>query len=221
MTTSNPIIEVWGLDKIRPYPKNAKKHSAEQVEKLAKSIAKFGWTAPITIDEDGVVVTGHGRRLAAIKLGLTKVPVIVHRNKSPEEIDALRLADNRITSTEYDQGALQEELARLADIGFDVDVMGFDARELEFLTAELDVVSDSMFVEDVSAAVEDQKDSNAKKTIEIEEAETPVVDALGFKRVTVRQSRAVRNFIAQLEEETGEKGIDALMSHITDLGVAA
>ena len=218
--TSKPEIEFWAVADLKPYPKNAKRHSPDQVAKLAKSIGKLGWTALIVIDRDGVIITGHGRRLAAIHMGAVKVPVICRRDLSPEEADALRLADNRISSTDYDQGLLQEELARLAADGFEMEVMGFDARELDFLTADLAEVSASMFVDDVSEAVEDQKRSNAEKVAAVEESDTPVGEALGFKRVTVRQSRRIKAFIAALEEETGETGIEALLAHIEDVVTA-
>uniref|UniRef100_UPI004048DAA8 ParB/Srx family N-terminal domain-containing protein n=1 Tax=Yoonia sp. TaxID=2212373 RepID=UPI004048DAA8 len=69
-------IETWPIDRLRPYTRNAKIHGTDQVAKIAASMAKFGWTVPCMVAEDGELIAGHGRVLAATMLGLTDVPVI-------------------------------------------------------------------------------------------------------------------------------------------------
>src|SRR5262245_37261287 len=94
----------WPVDQIErravadllPYARNAKIHGDEQIELLARAIEKFGWTYPVLIDEAGVIVAGHGRVLAAQRLKLDQVPVMVARGWSPEMVQAYRLLDNKL-----------------------------------------------------------------------------------------------------------------------------
>lgn len=211
-------IEIWDIEKLIPYEANAKKHPIEQIKKLAVAITKFGWTQPIVVDKDGVIIAGHGRRMAALHLGLLKVPVIMRADLSKAEADALRLSDNRVTSTEYDQAAIQDELKRLSAelMGSELDLedLGFDTKEITFTLADLGEIDDNFFVDDVSAAVEKQKDDNAQKLEETDETAAPASDAFGFKRVTIAQSRTIRNLMSAIEASTGKKGADALIEHL-------
>ena len=110
---------------LTPYPKNAKKHPDEQVEHIANSIREFGFRQPIVVDADNVVVIGHGRLLAAEKLGLDTVPVVRADDLSEEQIKALRLADNKTNESEWDLTELYDELAGLA-LDFDMSDFGFE-----------------------------------------------------------------------------------------------
>lgn len=217
----NIPVELWEIDRIQPYEKNAKVHSDEQVEAVAKSITKFGWTQPIVVDKDGVVIVGHGRRLAAIKLGLKKVPVVCRTDLDKAEVDALRLADNRVASQLYDTEILKDELLSLKDLDFDLSFTGYDEKELEFLTADLSKIDTGVFVEDVGQAVEKQKEENDLKVKEIDGKELPLSEAFGFKKLLPGQVRRVKAFMAKLEAETGEEGAAALMSFLDEMGVAA
>lgn len=212
-------VEFFDPDTLVPYAGNAKKHSDEQVEKLARLIKKNGWTQPIVVDKDKVIIAGHGRRLAAKKLGLKKVPVVVRGDLTKEEADGLRLADNRVASTEYDTALLQQEMLRLNDIGVDLADFAFDAKEIASLTVDFGEFDESVFVEDVGEAVDEQKEENAKKQEEVEETAAPIADAFGFKRISVAQSRRVRRFMSSIEDKTGQKGIDALIAHLDELGL--
>ncbi len=209
--------EIWAVKDLRPYEKNAKKHSPEQVKTLAGLIKEHGWTQPIVVDGEknrGSLVVGHGRRLAAIELGLEKVPVRVLYGYSEAEIDALRIADNRVTSTDYDTSLLQEEIAKLDAEGIDVLGLGFSEKEVEFLTSDLGEFDENMFVEDIVSAVEKQTEEN-RAAVETTDSQTAHVgDALGFKRVTVAQLRAIRGFMSKIETKTGKKGVEALVAHI-------
>lgn len=217
-------MEQWSIEDLIPYEKNAKRHSPEQISRLAGLISKAGWTQPIVVDGDnnrGSIIAGHGRRLAAIHLGLkTKIPVRVLYGFSPAEIDAMRLADNNVSSTDYDVGLIQEELLRLDGEGVDMREWSYSDTEMDKMLGNLGEFDDSMFVEDITDAVEDQAERNREAVSETDDAATPIVDALGFKRVTVAQSRVIRNFIMRCEAETGKRGAAALVTAIEN-GVKA
>lgn len=207
-------IELWDIDKLVPYEANAKKHPPEQVEALANLIKKSGWTQPIVIWKNGVIIAGHGRRLAALHLKMTKVPVIVRNDITEAEADALRLADNRVTSTDYDQAAIQIELQRLSgelDGELQLSDLGFSEKELDFSLGDLGEMDADFFVEDIGSAVEEQKRENEKKVEATDDTAAPVGDALGFKRVTIAESRQLRELMARIEERSGKKGVEALI----------
>jgi len=212
-------IELWEISRLKPYENNAKKHPPEQIKTLANLIAKHGWTAPIVVDKDGVIIAGHGRRLASIELGLEKVPVVVRRDLTKAQADALRLADNKAASTSYDVEMLQSELAALAETDIDIRSLGFEDKELEFLTADLEEMDDSFFVDDIQDAVEEKKTENDETAKRLDETAAPLADAFGFRRLSVAQSRRVRSFMNRIEGETGKSGPEALMAFLDSFGV--
>ncbi len=220
--TNKPVSLIAVAD-LKPYENNAKKHSDEQIEKLSALINKYGWTSPIVVDRDLVIIAGHGRRLAALNLGLERVPVIVRDDLTKDEANALRLADNRVASTEYDLELEQAELAMLADVeGIDLSMLGYSEHELNFATADLIEMDDTIFVDNVGEAVEKQKTENEAKTKEVDDVAAPVADALGFKRVTIAESRTIRELMGRMEKVTGLKGVDALITFVSEsLDVAA
>lgn len=89
------LVELWPIDKVIPYARNARTLSATAVDKVAASIQEFGFRQPIVVDTKGVIVVGHTRLKGAQKLGLTEVPVHVAKDLNPAQIKAYRLADNR------------------------------------------------------------------------------------------------------------------------------
>ena len=110
-----------------PYKNNARIHTEEQVEKIAKSIAEFGFLNPVLIDKDKNVIAGHGRILAAKKLGMKTVPVLYVEGLTEEQRRAYVLADNRLTELGgWDDEALNFELEELQDMSFDVTLTGFE-----------------------------------------------------------------------------------------------
>lgn len=122
-------IEYVPIDSIKPYERNAKKHPDEQVKHIANSIREFGWQQPIVVDKDGVVVIGHGRLLAAKKLGYDEVPIVRAESLSEEQVKALRLADNKTNESEWEEALLKLELLNIEDI--DMLQFGFDGTESE------------------------------------------------------------------------------------------
>jgi hypothetical protein len=109
-----------------PYAKNAKQHPPEQVERIANSIKRFGWQQPIVVDRENVVIIGHGRLFAAKELMLDSVPVVYADNLTEDEVNALRLADNKTNESAWDFSALEEELCRLDIAGIDMTQFGFE-----------------------------------------------------------------------------------------------
>ena len=124
-------LEQWPIDRPVPWERNARVVSDAAVRKVAASIRAFGFRNPVLVDEHDNVIAGHTRLLAARKLHLQTVPVIVCEGLSPEEVRGLRLADNRTAQeTTWEFGRLNDELADLASLGFDLALTGFDPDEL-------------------------------------------------------------------------------------------
>jgi DNA modification methylase len=129
-------IEQWPLARLQPYAKNAKVHGADQVAKIAASMAEFGWTVPCLVAEDGELIAGHGRVLAATQLGLTDAPVIVLGHLTEAQRRAYRLADNKLTELgTWDEALLSAELQELLAEDYDLSLIGFSDGELDNLLA--------------------------------------------------------------------------------------
>jgi DNA modification methylase len=130
-------VERWPLDRLIPYARNARTHTDEQVAQIAASIAEFGWTNPVLVGSDGVLIAGHARLMAARKLAMSVVPVIVLDHLSESQRRALVLADNRLAlSAAWDEDMLRVELAALREDDYNIDLLGFCEEEIESLLAE-------------------------------------------------------------------------------------
>ena len=122
-----------------PYARNARTHSDDQVAQIAASITEFGFTNPILIGEDGVIIAGHGRLMAAQRLGLSEVPVIVLAHLNAAQRRALVVADNKIAlNAGWDTVILLEQIELIRADGFDIDLVGFSDVELGELLAEIE-----------------------------------------------------------------------------------
>lgn len=195
-----------------PYEMNAKKHDEQQIRDLAAAIKKRGFDQPITVDKNDVIITGHGRREAAIFAGLERVPVIVRDDLSDDEVRAKRLEDNRLASIDYDAIKLQKELESL--VLDDIEVFGFEERELNVLvgsmTEEMD--TDSLVI-DLGEETKRQKDEHTEISREVAAEEVRVVDVLGFKTLPAGSAIVVGDLLAHMEEMTGESGVDAFVAY--------
>ena len=109
------------LTDLVPYDKNAKKHDKRQINNVAESIKQYGFVQPIVIDRDGVIVIGHCRALAAKKLGMEEVPCVCVDDLTPEQVNALRLVDNKSNESDWDFDLLADELPGLDLSAFDFD----------------------------------------------------------------------------------------------------
>jgi ParB-like chromosome segregation protein Spo0J len=138
MSKSAPKVVLKRLDWLKPHPKNAKTHPAEQVAELVASIGKFGWTQPILAREDGTIIAGHGRLAAARQLAMKQVPVItIGGDWSETELRAYLIADNKLAENGgWDMKLLTAELSELKA----ADLLGFTGvglQEFESLTVKL------------------------------------------------------------------------------------
>jgi hypothetical protein len=139
-------LEEWPIEKVFAYRGNARVHPPDQIRKIASSILRFGFNAPILVDESsGVIIAGHGRLDAAKSLGLTKVPVVPIGHLSESQRRAYTIADNRLAEDAgWDAGVLAKELAALAADGFSgLQDLGFTADELRVMT-DLDFDEDEV-----------------------------------------------------------------------------
>lgn len=129
-------IDIRPIADLIAYAGNPRTHSPEQVELLMRSIEKWGWTMPVLVDEDGMIIAGHGRVMAAHKLELTEVPVMVARGWSDDMKRAYVIADNSLgLAADWDPAQLRTELGDLQQAGFDLTLMGFgDVQLVEFMT---------------------------------------------------------------------------------------
>jgi DNA modification methylase len=129
-------VERRPVAELIPSARNARTHSDEQVAQIAASIREWGWTTPVLVDEAGTIIAGHGRVLAAGRLGLAEVPVMVARGWSEGQKGAYRIADNKLgLNAGWNDELLRVELADLATMGFDLPLVGFSERELSALNA--------------------------------------------------------------------------------------
>lgn len=144
-----PRHELWAADhpekrsiaSLVPYARNARTHSDEQIDLVARLIQRFGWTSPILVrGEDCGIIAGHCRVLAAERLGIAEVPVVVAHGWSEDEVRAYVIADNKAAiNAGWDEGLLALELSALRQLGFDMDLTGFSDAELLALDPKGDV----------------------------------------------------------------------------------
>jgi len=202
-----PNIQVWEIERVIPYELNAKTHDDAQIKKIAKSIKEFGWTQPIVVDSKGVIIAGHGRRLAALSLGMDKVPVLVRDDLTVEQARALRLADNRVAISNIDTDILQKELASL-----DFSLEGFfDEKELKFVVADLGEIDTSAFVDDLDAEINQQAEETKTTIAAAADKPVQIAKALGFKAIKGADERVVATAMALIEADTGMTGADAFV----------
>src|SRR5215217_1754732 len=123
-------VERWPIERLIPYARNARTHSQAQVDQIAASIKEWGWTTPVLVAEDNTLIAGHGRVLAARKLRISEVPVMVAIGWTEAQKKAYAIADNKLTlNGGWDEELLGLELGELEVLGFDLDLIGFSEAE--------------------------------------------------------------------------------------------
>lgn len=149
--------ELKSIDELIPYARNARTHTTEQIAKLAGSIKEFGFINPVVISEDGGILAGHGRVMAAQKLGITEIPCVIESHLTDTQKRAYILADNRLAlDAGWDDEMLRVELTELESSGYDIETVGFNVEELnKFLKPDFDV-------EDLSRVMNDNDSENEK-----------------------------------------------------------
>ena len=141
MEKTNPAdkVEQWSINRLVPYAKNSRTHSEEQIAQIAASIKEWGFTTAVLVDEQGGIIAGHGRVLAARKLGMDTLPVMVAEGWSEPQKRAYVLADNKLAlNAGWDNQLLKLELQDLDVANFNLSLIGFDAGELAALFDEPD-----------------------------------------------------------------------------------
>jgi hypothetical protein len=130
-------VEQWPIEKLIPYAKNSRTHSEEQIAQIAASIKEWGFTTAVLVDEGGGIIAGHGRLMAARRLGMDAVPVMVAKGWSEAQKRAYVIADNKLAlNAGWDNELLALELSELGDLGFDVELTGFSDEEIKALMPE-------------------------------------------------------------------------------------
>jgi DNA modification methylase len=151
----NLHIQIWPVDRLLPYIRNARTHTDEQVAQVAASMRQFGWTNPILVGSDNVIIAGHARLAAARKLGLAEVPVIVLDHLSEDDRRALVLADNKIaTNAGWDDEMLRVELESLKAVDYDLELVGFSSEELDAILVDPEETTSGLSEDDAAPVAE-------------------------------------------------------------------
>ena len=148
-------VEQWPIEKLVPYAKNSRTHSEEQVAQIAASIREWGFTTAVLVDEAGSIIAGHGRVMAARKLGMETLPVMVASGWTDAQKRAYVIADNKLAlNAGWDNELLALELGELGDLGFDLELTGFTDDEIKAITPV--EVSEGLTDEDATPEVPEQ-----------------------------------------------------------------
>src|ERR1700754_580399 len=134
---------IRGISDLKPYPRNARKHSPAQIRALAKSIEAFGFNAPVLSDKDGNILAGHARVHAALTLGMTEVPVVLLHHLTEVQAHAYMLADNKLSDrSDWDHEKLAVQLKELSGLvlNFELEATGFEQPEIDFHIQSLEDV---------------------------------------------------------------------------------
>ena len=163
------------VSELIPYVNNSRTHSDEQVAQIAASIKEFGWTNPILIDGDNGIIAGHGRLMAARKLGHKEVPTIELADLTETQKKAYIIADNRLAlNAGWDEQMLAIELGELSDLNFDLELTGFNKKELQSL---LDIAEAERIYSD-KITVPNYEPKNKKPPIEDLYDDTKAIDLI-------------------------------------------
>ena len=169
-------VEQLKVGDLIPYVNNSRTHSDEQVMQVASSIKEFGFTNPILIDDDSGIIAGHGRLMAAKKLGLDEVPCIRLGHLSEAQRKAYVIADNQLAlNSGWDLDSLRVEIERLDELDFDMGLLGFDA---DVITKLLDIEAELPELPD------GDRDPFQQKTFTLHDEQAAVIDDAILKAKT-------------------------------------
>ena len=184
-------IEYRKVSDLLPYARNARTHSDAQVSQLAASIKEFGFNNPVAIDADGMILCGHGRVMAAQKLGLAEVPTVCLSHLSDTQVKAYILADNKLAlNAGWDNDLLKVELEDLKDLDFDLNLTGFSDDELK-----------DILVEDPTEVQEDNFDGEPP---EVAKSQLGDIWILGEHRLMCGDSTSENDVKALMQDEKSD-----------------
>ncbi|KQN04383.1 DNA methylase N-4 [Sphingobium sp. Leaf26] len=184
-------VELRPLEAVRPAKRNPRTHSEKQIGQIASSIRQFGFTNPIIVDDEGVIVAGHGRHAAARLLGLADVPVIPIRDLDAAELRAYALADNRIAQNAgWDEEVLRIEFEELhaLELGFDLEITGFSTTDMDLL----------MSLTPADARLEKIPEVDSRQTCSVERGDLWI---LGNHRLLCGDTRKPESFVRLMGED--------------------
>jgi len=172
-------MQKWPADKVDrravasliPYARNSRTHSDEQVAQIAASIKEWGWTTPVLIDPDGMLIAGHGRVLAAQQLGLDEVPCMVAEGWTEAQKKAYVIADNKLAlNAGWDDDMLKVEMQELDDLDFNLELTGFELDDIE------DMVGADIECVDLPALADGDREPFQQKTFTLHDEQAEIVD---------------------------------------------
>jgi len=194
-------VERRSVESLIPYARNARTHSDAQVAQLAASIQEWGWTTPVLIDEEGSIIAGHGRVMAARKLGIEDVPVMVASGWSEAQRRAYVLADNKLAlNSGWDDELLKIELDSLKDEDFNLDLLGWDVLPDFDANPDYNILDE----EDVSSKMNDMA-GGVKKAIQIEFEPDHYDEAFELVKFWRQKGLYVGEFLMQKLQEEKDK----------------
>src|ERR1700730_15091962 len=198
MQHSGLAIEQLSVRSLKPYPRNARRHSKDQIKQIAASITRFGFTNPILIADDGEIVAGHGRLAAAELLGMETVPTLRLSNLTEAERRAYVIADNKLAlNAGWDRETLAIELQGLVDLDFEIELTGFSLAEAEIV------------IDEARDSVVDGADPTVEDKIPAYEGDRPAVSRpgdlwiLGRHRLICGDARDANAYSTLLGNESG------------------
>lgn len=153
-------VEMMAVKDIKPFERNAKKHDEKQIKNVMESIKQFGFAQPLVVDKDNVLIIGHCRLIASKRLKLDKVPVVKMDELTQEQVDKLRLLDNKLNESEWDFDLLSEDIPTLDFSDFDID-WGLPEEQEENTKVER---KDVNYNESISVVIECANDEEAEET---------------------------------------------------------
>lgn len=168
---THPVIVSRKVEDLIPYARNSRTHSDEQVAQIAASVREFGWTNPVLVDGENGIIAGHGRILAARKLGMEEVPCIELAGLSDTQRRAYIIADNKTAELAgWDNELLAIEFAELDAVGFDVGLLGFEDSELLSLSQQVDEL------DEMPPLPDGEREPFQQKTFTLHDEQAAIVD---------------------------------------------
>jgi hypothetical protein len=202
-------VERWPLARLVPYARNARTHTPEQIKQVAASMREWGWTIPVLADENGGIIAGHCRVLAAELNGYTEGPVMIARGWSEAKKRAYVLADNKLAlNAGWNEELLGVELLELRDAGFDMPTIGFNVDELDGLMREVAEAGypvlpegDRAPYQQVTFMLHDEQVKTVQAAISKAKAEGPFEDTQNDNANGNAIARACERYLEQEDEE--------------------